>query len=223
MATASALEDARGSSVRRVSEAAGSRMSERLWDLQWTAWSIDDVTVEPCTFADAMPFIAEHYPRIFPAANRFFAEKMTPVKHRFYAESDVFLFRASDKVVGIFIGHPTDWATYYLRTTAILPEHRGHGLFGKFVEALSRRLRDCGVQRIEFDTTPANVAINRVMMGLGAIVTGTLNTERWGALLRQTIHLEPEAAEVFERQFMAVPDFGRRNNNPLKEEREHET
>lgn len=213
MTTASALEDARGSSVRRVSETAGSRMSERLWDLRWSAWSIDDITVEPCTFADAMPFIAEHYPRIFPSEpNRFFTEKMTPAKQRFYAESDAFLFRLEGTTVGVFIGQPIDWATYYLRTTAILREHRGRNIFGRFVEGLSATLRGCGVQRIEFDTSPANVAINRVMLGLGAIVTGTLNTDRWGALLHHTLHLEPEAAHVFERQFMVVPDFGRTNN-----------
>lgn len=216
MATASALEDARGSSVRRASEPA--RASERLWDLHWAAWSIGDVGIEPCAFADAMPFIGEHYPRIFPTGpSRFFEEKMSTSKRRFYAECDSFLFRASGAVVGVCICHPTDWSTYYLRTVAILPGHRGRGIFRAFVDKLCETLRAHDVERFELETAPNNIAMNRSMLALGGVVTSTSNTERWGAMLRYTRYLAADPARVFERQFIAVPVSGGETNRSQQE------
>ena len=84
-------------------------LAERLWGLDWSQilpWSFEEVTVESGTFEDALPFIAEHYARIFGTNDgpaRFLVEPMTPAKRRFGAEMDVFLFRAEGKTIGVFM------------------------------------------------------------------------------------------------------------------------
>jgi len=214
-----ALDDARASAVRRAGETT-LRMSERLWALQWPSWTFGGISVEPGTFEEAAPFIADHYPTIFATEpNRFLEEKMTDAKRRFLAECDVFLFRADAQDVAIGIGHPTDWATYYIRTFALLPQYRDRGVVKEFVEQVAAAVRAVGVELIEFDTSPGNVPMNRAFLRLGCVVTGSLNTDRWGTLLRYTMHLTPESGRVFKSQFMIVPAFGRQADvNPLKKE-----
>jgi len=201
-----AVEEPRGSSVRRVGEAASKRMSERLWGHDWASWTHAGVNAELGSFADAKPFIAEHYPTIFATEpNRFLEEKLTAAKLRFLDECDVHIFRADDKVVAIGLGHPTDWATYYIRTFALLPEYRDRGIVRAYVENVAAQIAPLGAERIEFDTSPGNVPMNRAFLRLGCVVTGSLNTDRWGTLLRYTLHLSGEAKRVFKSQYLIVP------------------
>ena len=44
--------------------------------------------------------------------------------HYLYQLSDVFEYVHEGRTVGVVIGGPTDWSTYYCRTTAILPEYQ---------------------------------------------------------------------------------------------------
>lgn len=182
------------------------RASERLWNLQWPTWTFGETTVSSGDIAEAMPFIAEHYPAIFPAQpGRWLEEKMTPAKRRFLAESDVLLFREGGHVIGVFVGNPIDWSTYYVRSIATLPDQRGRGLMADFGPCLEATLRSVGVERIEADTAPANLVLNRTLLGQGWMVTGTGNTERWGTLLRYTKLLTPEAERCFRDQFLNLP------------------
>jgi ribosomal protein S18 acetylase RimI-like enzyme len=187
-------------------------LSRRLWDIDWGAdgvWNIDDdVTVENTRFADALPFIQEHYARIFGAdevGDRFVASPMTPAKRRFCDESDVFVFRSGAQTIGILIGHPTDWSTYYIRTAALLPDYRGRELVPKLLEILAAKLRAVGVERIQAETSPVNVSTMRLFLNVGFRVTATSLSERWGALVHTTWLLSDEADNVFHRQFCNYP------------------
>lgn len=209
MVQASAVEDARGSSVRRVGEArAPTRASERLWGLEWPTWTCNGVTIEPTTFEAVTPFIAEHYPSIFATEpNRFLEEKLTPAKRHFLAECDVHQFRADGRVIGIAMGHPTDWATFYVRSIALLPKYRGRGVARQYFHELGSTLGAAGADRLEIETSAGNTPMNQLLLKHGFVITGTLNTDRWGAVLRYTRFLAPEARRVFDRQFMIVPAF----------------
>lgn len=199
-----AVVDARGD--QRVGNAAPVRMSERLWGLQWPSWTYEGIAFEPTTFDVIAPFIGAHYPSIFATEpNRFFEEKMTPAKRRFLAESDMFAYRADGEIIGVWMGHPSDWATYYARSMAILPEYRERGLFLEFFKRLANTLRDAGVERIEADVSPANPAVNRGMLRLGWLVSSTVNSDRWGAMLRYTKFLTPEPERVFRQQYIIAP------------------
>ena len=190
-------------------------MSQRLWDLDWSRvlpWSFEEVTVESGHFDDAAPFIREHYARIFGTENnegRFMASPMTDAKYRFCAESDVFVFRVEGETVGIFVSHPSDWSTYYMRTAALLPEYRGRGLVSRFMEKICEPLRAAGVERLEGDVSPANAPMMRLHVGQGFLVTSTASSERWGSVVHFTRFLNDTADAVFRRQYCNTPPIKR--------------
>ncbi len=187
-------------------------LSKRVLGLDWSTvlpWRFEEITVEPGEFErDALPFISAHYAAIFGTsgdeAPRFFVEPMTDAKRRFSAEMDVFLFRADGRTVGIHLSHPSDWSTYYMRTTALLPEYRGRRLVRRMLERMEAPLRSHGVARIEGDVTPTNAAMVRVNLEQGYVVTSTSTSDRWGMLLRFTKFLRRDVEDVFVRQFCAM-------------------
>ena len=186
-------------------------LSSQLWGLDWRAilpWQLDDTEVVSGTYADALPFITEHYARIFGAADgsvKFLQEQPTEAKKRFTSLSDVFVFRADGQVFGIMIAHPLDWSTYYVRTTAFLPEHRNKHVMTAFVQRLYAPLIAAGVSRIEAETAPSNLPVQRILSRLEWMVTGTVNSERWGTMLRFTKFLSEDANDAFLRQYCVTP------------------
>jgi hypothetical protein len=185
--------------------------SSRLWDLDWAQvlpWRFEDVAVESTSFDAALPFVQQHYGRIFGSGGseaRFLKDPLTETKRRFGSEMDVIQFRAPEGVVGILMGHPTDWTTYYMRTVAILPEYRERRLLTRFMERSYAPLRAVGVERIEGECSPANLPMMRMLIGQGFMMTSTANSERWGYIARFTKFLREEAEVAFNRQFCVVP------------------
>lgn len=182
------------------------RMSERYWNIRWPEWRHGGITAELVAIDAVTPFISQHYAAMFPSEpNRFFTEQLTETKLRYLAEADCFLFRADGRQVGVCIAHPTDWATYYIRTMAILPEYRGRSFTAEFLHHLWGILPTVGVTRFEAETAPTNIPVNRLLTGLGLAITGTTTTERWGTLVRYTKFLDAEAEQCFRRQFVITP------------------
>ncbi|XYH92913.1 GNAT family N-acetyltransferase [Sorangium sp. So ce1128] len=184
-------------------------LAMRWWNLDWRAYlplTLGDVTVELGTLADAESFIRAHYPGMFAAPDgaSWLADPMTEAKRRFYHDADIFLFRDCDRSVGLQIGHPIDWSTYYVRTVALLPEHRGRGLLAGLTAHVANVLAGAGVERIEGDIPPTNMANLLAQTRLGYVATGTLNSDRWGLLVRMTKYLRDDADAVFRRQYCAV-------------------
>jgi hypothetical protein len=209
-----------GSAITRLARPAS--MSTRIWNLDWSAvlpWAIGDVSVEHGTFADALPFMGEHYPAIFGVEpDRFFIEEMTEAKQRFCEEMDVFVFHAAERPIGICTGHPSDWSTYYVRTFAILPEFRERRFATDFEKHLSGTLAGAGVARMEADCSIANRAMTKLFVSQGFLMTSTVASERWGTMLRFTKFLNEDAARVFHRQFVNVPLYGRNAHNNERRE-----
>jgi RimJ/RimL family protein N-acetyltransferase len=191
-------------------EARGATLSRRIWDLDWAThlpWTFGDIAVEVGTFRDdAAPFIAEHYAAIFGTQDpsRFFVEATSAAKRHFGDEMDVLCFRDAGRTIGILVGHPVDWSTYYFRTVALLPEYRDQGLFAAGLKRAHQVLAVSGADRAEGECSPTNLPMMRALTKLGYVVTATVNSERWGATVRFTKHLRPEAEAVFVRQFCAV-------------------
>jgi ribosomal protein S18 acetylase RimI-like enzyme len=151
----------------------------------------------------------QHYAQIFGNDPRFLLESFTEAKRRFCEEMDLFLFRSGGVTIGLFCGHPSDWSTYYVRSIAILPEYRERRLATELFAALARALAAAGVARWDGDVSPANTAILRTLLRHGSIVTASISSERWGQSLRLTKFLREDAGEIFHRQFLNTPAFGR--------------
>ena len=181
-----------------------------LWGLDWSAvlpWTFGDVTVEPGTFDEATRFMEAHYATCFPPAAGglpFTADPMTPAKRRFGEAMDVFLMRHEGGVIGLLMGHPTDWSSYYLRSAAMLPAFRDRHVMGRALTALEAPLRRSGVARVEAEVSVGNAPALQVMARLGWLVTATSNTDRWGAMLRFTRLLGADAEDAFVQHFCAI-------------------
>ncbi len=208
----------------RRGEADSPPLSQRLWSLDWRSvlpWHFDDGCADLGTGDEVLRFMGAHYATLFGAeevAGRFLPSTMTEAKRRFFAEMDFFVFRVGQETAGVFVGHPTDWSSYYLRSTAILPQYRERRLMTRFFERLAEPLRAAGVERIEAECSPANAPIIRVLSRQGYIVTGSANSERWGLLLRYTKFLSHEAHTSFTRQYTAMTFTTRPDGNPNRQE-----
>jgi hypothetical protein len=71
----------------------------------------------------------------------------------------------------------------------------------KFFPHLFERLRLAGVERVEADASPANFASLQTLLRNRFNVTGSVLSERWGALVRLTRFLDDDATGVFLDQF----------------------
>lgn len=178
-------------------------------------WNLDFERELPCTLTDGvelrvgtldhvLAFTSAHYATIFhadAADTRFLPEQLTEAKRRFLAASDKLLFCEGDDVIGLLVGNPIDWSTYYWRTVAFLPEHQGRGLLAAALARTDDLMRAAGIARIEGEAAPANYRQVRLLLRLGYCITGSTNSERWGAMLRLTKFLDPEGHRVFTTQF----------------------
>ncbi len=183
-------------------------LSHRLWALDWTAllpWTLEDGVELQCgSVEDVLEFVRESYSAIFvtdPDDDRFLRERPSAAKERFLEVSDRFVFRERGRVIGVLVGNPVDWSTYYWRTVAFLPEHQGRGLLAAALERTDEVMRAAGIERVEGNAAPANYRQVRLLLRLGYCITGHENSERWGAMLRLTRFLREEGEHVFFEQF----------------------
>ena len=210
--------------VPRRREPEVATLSQRWWGLDWRdvlPFHFDGGRAEFATMADVLPFVKEHYPAIFGAKDvesRFLESPMTEAKRRFFAEMDCFLFRVDGDVAGVFMAHPSDWNSYYVRSTALLPQYRGRRLLGRLLQRLEDPLRAAGVERVETEVSPANAPMIRTIGEQGFIVTGQTATERWGLLLRYTRFLSHEANAVFRRHYVGMK-VSKRSETPTDRSR----
>jgi len=107
-----------------------------------------------------------------------------------------------DQMVGMLVGAPEDWSSYYVRVFALLPAYQRPALTRRFVrECVFEPLARHGVERVVAETSPANLAMSRLLSELGFVVSGNLLTDRWGPLVRYTKFLDPACEAQFQRRF----------------------
>lgn len=183
--------------------------SRLLWGLDWSkaprfATVNDEIVAKPSSLREAKPFIDRHYASIFEHSEGApFSMALGESKARYYDfAADFIEFERQGETIGLLIGAPTDWSTYYIRSAAVLPEFQGRQFIQHFFSrVLFGFLGAAGVERVELDTSPSNVAMMHIVTRLRFNVTGTLLTERWGAQTHFTKFLHPEREEIFLRQF----------------------
>jgi hypothetical protein len=186
-------------------------LSRQLWELDWREhlpFSVtrDGVQVHASSFERALPFIAAHYAEIFEddPTSPFASDKLTDAKARYYrAAGDFFEFVHEGRTVGLLLGTPVDWSTYYIRSAAAVRAYQGTKMIQRFFPRMFELLRQVGVERVEADTSPANMATMHLLTRMRFNVTGTVLSERWGAHVHLTHFLDETAERVFLGQFCA--------------------
>jgi len=186
------------------------RMSWQLWGIEWGAalpFESGGFRVELSNYARAKKFVAANYATVFEedAASSPFATDLSAAKNRYYEVfGDFFEFFHGDELAGLLVCTPTDWSTYYIRSAAMLPKFQGRRIVQHFyTNVLFPTLQRAGVERVEFDTSPSNMAMMHIATRLRFNNTGTILSERWGAMIHFTKFLATDKEEVFLRQFCA--------------------
>lgn len=206
--------------TRNVEEGPRISFSERFWGIQWSQLlplSFEDarLTVQRTDAKEGMEFLDRFYSEIFgaePSLQPFFegsSPHYSSTRRRYYDEfGDFFKFCAPDRghqMVGLFIGTPVDWSTYYLRYLALLPGFTGFDVGYRLLEWINLQLAQSGhIGRIETEASPLNGWSVPTFTRLGFHITGTNLTDRWGAALRFTKFVDPQAKQIFRNQFCQV-------------------
>jgi GNAT superfamily N-acetyltransferase len=194
------------------------RFSSAVWKIDWEEQLPlplgTGIVAQSGCLSRIAAFIARHASEIFeedPATSRFLPQRMTQAKRRYYERfADIFEFVDGERTAGVLVGTPVDWSTYYVRFVATLPEYRGRKIFQAFLPRLLRILGTAGVERVEAETSPSNLAFVHIMNKFAFNVTGTVLSERWGALVRFTKFLDSESEEIFLRQYCSGVEYQRR-------------
>jgi RimJ/RimL family protein N-acetyltransferase len=186
-------------------------LSRELWQMDWDRLlplelPSGGIVASYSSFERSKSFIEKYYASIFQEDDRspFSTCKVNDAKARYYALTGDFVeFSHRDRVVGLFIGMPLDWSSYYIRSAAMLPEYQGTHAPQAFFRQMFPVLRAAGVERVELDVSPSNVAMMHIVTRLRFNVTGTVLSDRWGALVHFTKFLDDDSEAVFLRQFCA--------------------
>lgn len=173
------------------------KLSQLLWGDWQRAESVQlesGLRVHYGSTEEAQQFMAAHHADIFRSEVSWYSEELTSAKTAYYRfVADLFVFQDGDEPVGLFVGNPQDWSNYYIRLAAILPKYQGHHAMTEFAEHLYGWLKAAGVARVDTDTAPSNCFTQSNFVKQQYVVSGTLLTERWGALIRYTKYLNPDA------------------------------
>ncbi|HKU37805.1 MAG TPA: GNAT family N-acetyltransferase [Polyangiales bacterium] len=129
---------------------------------------------------------------------------------------DLIEMRHEDRTVGVIVGAPEDWSSYYVRIFAVSKDYQRRGLVRRFArESLFQPLIEHRVERVIADTSPVNLAMTNGFTEMRFYATGHQLTERWGALVRYTKFLDPEREAAFYRRFAAsLPNRPRKEWTP---------
>ena len=79
---------------------------------------------------------------------------------------------------------------------------------------LFEQLKRAGVERVEADTSPANMATMHLLTRLRFNMTGTTLSERWGAHVHFTKFLDERSEGVFLEQFCSGVKYQVRGATP---------
>lgn len=215
---AEAVSQQQGVRAARVEGPSPPKASKFLWGIDWAEWlprrlTGDGIDLCPSDIESAMPFICAHYAEIFEQdaeRGQFFHEPFDGAKLRYYRTADVFEIKHAARTVGLLIGAPSDWSTYYVRTMGVLRAYQGRQLPRVILPFLFERLADAGVRRFEAETSPSNLATVLFLTRMRFNITGHSLTERWGTLLRLTKFLDEAAEDVFLDKFCSGARYQKR-------------
>lgn len=156
-------------------------------------------------------FLSSEYPSLTEEAVTNAVQLGVASAKRRYLESacDLIELRHEGQTVGVMVGAPEDWASYYIRIFAVKRSYQRPRLIRRFCrDYLFARLFAHDVQRVVADTSPANVATSRMLSELQFYVTGQQLSDRWGPLVRYTKFLDRTREAAFLKRFAGIAPPG---------------
>jgi hypothetical protein len=184
-------------------------LSAKLWGLDLTkdlprVLSHDGITATRGDLTRVRTFLAEEFPSFAEELVGAAPSEVIVDAKRWYLGSacDAIELRHEERTVGVFVGAPEDWSSYYIRTFAVIQTYQRPALIRRFGrECVFDPLATHHVERVVADTSPANLAMSRCFSELHFHVTGHQLSERWGPLVRYTRFLDPACEAAFCKRF----------------------
>lgn len=189
------------------------RLSQQLWNINWAdhvpaRLASSNLVVSEVSHEQATAFLRRANAHVFGEQGPWAAQRQRedPAAKQKYFEvaCDAFGFWDDESLIGLFIGNPTDWSSYYMRWLCVAPEFQKKRVSTEFLQMLFRILRAAGVARVECETAPNNTAGTAGLTSLGFRVAGMSLSERWGALTRLYKHLDEQAEGAFVEAFCSA-------------------
>lgn len=187
-------------------------LSVRLWGLNLNkglprTLTSDGVYAAPGDMSRVRDFLAQNFPTF--REEDLGASLSTHILEakRWYLNNacDVLELRHDERTVGVLIGAPEDWSSYYVRMFAVLQTYQRPAVRRRFIrECLFEPLIAHGVERVIADTSPTNLGMAFVFNELHFHVTGHQLSDRWGPLIRYTKFLDPACEAAFHRRFAGI-------------------
>ena len=185
-------------------------MSRALWGIDWNSMPPmplgEGLVAKAVSYDEIVPFMQKNMKVIYEesADSPFLMNEAHPAKENFFRHlADVFGFYFQGELIGFFIGHPTDWSTYYFRNCSVLPQFQNLGLLQAFGMAMGPTLIKAGVERVYTEISPSNLRNIHLSNKYQFNVTGYRVCERFGLVLQFTKFISPKHEAVFLKQFCA--------------------
>lgn len=195
-------------------------LSKRIYGLDWAQLlpfkMTDKIVVMAGSWESTVHFFNENWHSIYKESSTGSEDKSSPFlatephKNRssYYRETaDIFHFTINKNIVGVLIGTPLDWSSYYIRNVSILPKYQGKKIYQTFLHHFLPILKSHHVDRVHIEVSMGNLRHIHILNKLKFNVVGTLLSERWGGLLIFIKHLSPNPKRVFLKQFCQGVDF----------------
>jgi hypothetical protein len=169
------------------------------------------VVCVPCSRDELFDFTDKHFKEVFGDGFNSTVEikKNSGLWHGFQStlkeyrkiHTEYFLFKRNGKVVGWSYGEMEDFETFYMRNTGILPDHQNKKIYLHFLDQFLKYSKKIGYQRVSSQHSVSNAKIISLKMGIGFIVVGTENHDRWGALVKLVKFLDVKREKSFKKTF----------------------
>lgn len=191
-------------------------LSATLWGLDLSqglprVLSQDGIIATPGDLTRVRTFIAEEFPSFGEESLGATPSETIIDAKRWYLRSacDAIELRHEGRTIGVLVGAPEDWSSYYVRVCAVLQTYQRPGLVRRFLrECLFDLLARHHVERVTADASPANLAVARWFSEMHFHVTGHQLSDRWGPLVRYTKFLDPACEAAFLRRFVGIAAGG---------------
>lgn len=115
---------------------------------------------------------------------------------RFYTQ--YLLLLKDGELAGWSWGYQDNRDSFYMVNSAVLPEHRGRGLYSRLLDVAVEKLVEKGFQRIWSRHNMTNNAILIPKMKKGFVITGTELTDMFGTLVHLSYLTNPERRRILD-------------------------
>ena len=175
-------------------------------------------SIKEMSAKEFFPLFGKHYDSLFGDDHTFFPdayfsaqenEKMQLLKERM---GDLFqlnlgLFSPENEFVGFSFGSQESEETFYMMASAVLPAHRGLGLYSEMVKLVIKRCTEEGFQKIYGTHCATNNAVLVPKMKLGFIFSKVELSDMFGTIIHLQYFTNPLRRKVMDyRSGLRVPD-----------------